>query len=235
MINPKFIFIILLLLCETAYSNPCEFTAKVTPERQTKRVKGIYEDTCAWFIETFDAVPSADIPLDEVEFIQTWRSVERIENPDRYDGYSHGVFFSSKEKAENKIFISENPESANWNITPFWIDSLLAHEIVHYLMKASRWDSLSQVERMNIPVLESHAYWSQDKYIRRHSGGTMGLEDFLKETDEKIIDVVHDFERSALHLLRSSHSGYLYNAIRWFNTDPEKKFNNIVSGRYTTP
>ena len=209
----KFIFIIFLLLCETAYSNPCEFTAKVTPEKQTERVKTIYEDTCAWFIKTFDAAPSPDIPLDEVTFIQSWSSVEYLKDVDteRLDGSSHGVLFSSEKKTVNEIFILENTQSDFWNITTFWLDSLLAHEFVHYLTKSSRWNSLSKVEGMDIPILESHAYWSQDQYIRRHSGGTIKLEDFLKEKDE--IDVVHNFEEYAFRLRRKSMSNYIYNAI----------------------
>ena len=230
----KFIFIIFLFLCETAYSNPCEFTAKVTPEKETDRVKNIYEDTCAWFIQTFEAVPSPDIPLDEVTFIQSWSSVEHIENPERYNSFSHGWFYSSKEKEVNQIFISENTNSEIWNITPLWLDSLIAHELVHYFTKASKWNTLSQVEKMNILILESHAYWSQDQYIRRHSkGGRIKLANYLKEVKKK--PPHHTFEVDAHHLFRSSHRNYIESAIHWFESNPKGKFNNIVNGIYRIP
>ena len=235
LVQLKYIFIIFLFLCETAYSNPCKFTAKVTPERETKRVKDIYKDTCVWFIQTFDAVPSLDIPLDEVTFIQSWSSIEHMEHPERYNGSSHGLFYSSKEKEVNKIFISESTDSEVWEITPLWLDSLIAHEFVHYLTKASKWDALSQVEGMNRLILESHAYWSQDRYIRRHSGGEKRkLADYLKEKKEGELPY-HVFETDVHHLFRSSHRDYIESALLWFERDPKGKFNNIVNGIYRIP
>ena len=231
----KFIFIIFLFLCETAYSNPCKFTAKVIPEKETDRVKNIYEDTCAWFIQTFEAVPSPDIPLDMVKFIQSWSSVEHIEHPEHLDGIAHGWFRSSEEKEVNEIFISENTDSKTWVITSLWLDSLIAHELVHYFTKASKWDALSQVTKMNILMLESHTYWSQDQYIRRHSRGErIKLVDYLKEENDKGILPYYAFEEHAYRLRTHSHSSYVENAIHWFESDPKGKFNSIVNGRYYT-
>ena len=231
----KFIFIIFLLLCETAYSNPCEFTAKVTPEKQTERVKAVYKDTCTWFISVFDAVPSPDIPLDKVTFIQSWSSVKYLKDVDteRLDGSSHGVLFSSEKKTVNEIFILENTQSDFWNITTFWLDSLLAHEFVHYLTKSSRWNSLSQVKRMNISILESHAYWSQDQYIQNHSEGRLTLINFIIHKDEMY--PINSFVEYSVHLRRRSMSRYIYNAILWFDTDPKRKFDGIVNGSYILP
>ena len=64
------------------HPDPCEFKAKVTPKEKTERVKAIYRETCEWFIQVFQAVPSSDIPLDDIKFVESWDSIPYVKNTD---------------------------------------------------------------------------------------------------------------------------------------------------------
>ena len=56
--------------------DPCEFKAKVIPKEKTEKIKAIYKETCEWFIQVFQAVPSPDIPLNDVKFVESWNSIK---------------------------------------------------------------------------------------------------------------------------------------------------------------
>ena len=120
--------------------------------------------------------------------------------------------------------------SEHWKATLLWRDSELVHEIVHYLTKSSSWGTLSKVDRMNYVILEAHAYWSQDQYIRRKSGGNLTLNDFIINKDEE--NVVDAFEFLSIPMYNRNKNKFLYNALLWFDIDPEEKFAGIVTGKY---
>ena len=208
------------------HPDPCEFKAKVTPEEKTEKVEAIYRETCEWFIHVFQAIPSPDIPLDDIKFVESWDSVPYVKNTDGL----YGTFYANHIKEVNEIVILNVAVSEHWKVTPLWRDSELVHEIVHYLTKSSSWDTLSKVDRMNYAILEAHAYWSQDQYIRRKSNGTLTLNDFI--TDKGEATIVYNFEFSSIPLYNREKGKYLYNAIAWFGTDPQKKFAGIVTGKY---
>lgn len=210
----------------TLHSDPCDFKAKVTPKEKTEKVEAIYRETCEWFIHVFQAIPSPDIPLDDIKFLESWDSVPYVRNTDGL----YATFYANHIKEVNEIVILNTAVSEHWKVTPLWRDSELVHEIVHYLTKSSSWDTLSKVDRMNYAILEAHAYWSQDQYIRRKSNGKLTLNDFMIDKNEE--NVVDTFEFSSISLYNREKKKYLYNALLWFSIDPQKKFAGIVTGEY---
>ena len=76
-------------------------------------------------------------------------------------------------------------------------------------------------------ILEAHAYWCQDQYIRRHSNLT--LNDLVINNDTK---EVRYFRYIASLLYNGFMPRYLYNAVLWFNEEPKKKFERLVNGGY---
>ena len=209
--------------------DPCEFKATVTPEHQTERVKEIYEDMCTWFSKTFRVIPEPNIPLQSVKFVDSWKEVEWITQEPF--GNLYAAFYSIKKKDISEIvIIDESTPKEYWFDNPLHKDSVIAHEIVHYLVKASVFESISKIDNINRAIGESHAYWCQDKYIKRHSFGEKGLLDFVINRDDK--DLVIDFVFLSYNLYDMAPEKYLYNAIKWFGLSPLKNFEDIIRGKY---
>ena len=158
--------------------------------------------------------------------MESWNSVKYVKNKNNL----HGTLHANHIKEINEIVILSNIVSEYWRVTPLWYDSVLVHEIIHYLTKSSSWDTLSKVDRMNYAILEAHSYWSQDQYIRRKSGEKLTLNDFIIDKDEE--NVVDTFEFLSIPLYNRNKNKYLYNAILWFDIDPKGIFEGNVTEKY---
>ena len=185
---------------------------------------------CVWFSKTFRAVPDPEIPLNNVRFVDSWDEIDYVKITGASELFA--LFYAIHIKDKNEIVIlDENLSNDYWGDTQLRKDSLIAHELVHYLTKASQWEKLNKVDRMHMAVLESHAYWSQDQYIRRKTNGAMNLYDVMKD-EEKNEELVDNFVWLSSKLYDMDPGRYLYNAVIWFNQNPVKNFEDIVKGRY---
>ena len=224
----KILTITILIFSHFSYSNQCEFTGKVTPEDQTEKVKTIYKDMCEWFITTFPEKPvNPAISLNEVNFIESLDGVEISEHLED----SNGVFYSQMERDVSKIVIFYSNQQVFWINNSLWRDSVLAHEIFHYLKKSCCFDTLSKVKRINTALMEASAYWAQDQFIKRHSN--QNLMDLIREDKRKDVKVIRGFFSSAYFIYNLNLAKYVYNALIWFGENPQTRFHNIVEGYYT--
>ena len=224
----KILIITFLVFSDFAYSSPCEFTGKVTPEDQTEKVKTIYRDMCEWFISTFPEKPlNPEISLNEVHFIESLEGVEMSEHLKD----SNGGFYSQMEKEVSKIVIFYSNQQGFWIDNSLWRDSALAHEIFHYLKKSCCFDTLSKVKRMNTALMEASAYWAQDQFIRRHSD--QNIMDLIWEDRRKNVKVIRGFFLSVYSIYKLDLAKYIYNALIWFGKKPQARLHYIVEGYYT--
>ena len=102
-----------------SHPDPCEFKAKVTPKEKTEKVGAIYRETCEWFIHVFQAIPSPDIPLDDIKFVESWDSVPYVGNTDGL----YATFHANHIKEINEIVVLNVTVSEHWKVTPLWRDT----------------------------------------------------------------------------------------------------------------
>ena len=225
----KILIITFFLFSYFSYSDQCEFTGKVTPEEQTEKVKAIYKDMCKWFLTTFPEKPfNPEITLNEVSFVESLEGVDISEQLED----SFGIFHTQIEKEVSKIIIFySNQHNVFWFDNSLWRDSVLAHEIFHYLKKSCCFETLSKVKRIDEALMEASAYWAQDQFVKRHSD--QSLIDLIKEDKRKNLRVFNGFVSLAYFIYNLDLTKYIYNALIWFGEDPQTKLHNIVNGYYT--
>ena len=228
-LKASFLFTAFLFFSSLSYSNQCEFTAEVTPKERTETVKAIYKEMCEWFVNTFPSKSlNPDIPLNDVIFVESWDSIKYVELSDDTVGF----FYSPWEKEKNEIVIHDVPQNSFWVNTPFWIETVLAHELFHYFTKSCCFDLYTEFQNIDVALREASAYWAQDQFIRRNSNKT--LFDFIKEDrkSKKDMKEISDFHLMAYWFYSSPTVSYLYNVPLWFGDNPQKKFDDLVNGAF---
>ena len=219
------LFLFLFFIPFFSYSNPCEFTAEVSPLQFRDRVESIYVDMCEWYHDTFKDYPidSHKEPLKKVRFVESWDEVEYVQAPDELSG------LFSMHTDSNEIVVLYPPQNNYWTNTEDWIDSLLAHEIFHYFKKACCYEHLMEIDRLDISLFEASAYWAQDQFLKRKY--STNLIDYV--IDKKGFKRIINFEMVAGILYMMAMDKYIYNVPIWFDNKPKEKFDNLIKGRYT--
>ena len=231
-----FILLSLLFIHPATYSATakCEFTTKVTPEERTEKVRAVYMDMCEWFYKTFPDKPlNPEIPLKQVIYTDSWSKIEEEKNGhEKRDLSARFLSYNPEERDTNKIIILDPPKTKFWLTSPFWLDSVLAHEIFHYFTKSCCVDSLNKVVHMYIPLFEATAYWAQNEYTKRNFG--IKLMDFVKDKEKKEFENMRMsiFAKRAWILFYMRYYKFLHYAILWVEYNPQKRLDNLLKGVY---
>ena len=230
----KYAFILLSLLFIHPATAKCEFTTKVTPEERTEEVRAVYMDMCEWFYKTFPDKPlNPEIPLKQVIYTDSWDKIEGKNDDDNGELSALFLSYNPEERDTNKIIVLDPPTTQFWlTSSPFWLGSILAHEIFHYFTKSCCVDSLNKVVHMYMPLFEATAYWAQNEYMKRNFG--VELMEFVKDKEkDEIKDIrMNIFAQRSWLLFHMSYYNFLHYAILWVEYNPQKRLDNLLNGVY---
>ena len=225
----KTAFLFLFLFNFKAIAGHCKFKAKVHPEIFKKETEDIYKEVCHWFHANFQLYPLLE--LGNVFYVKNWNfSNQRADLKKFIDRTKHrklkGVFFRDSKDKMNKIYIL----SPNYGRLSLHTRSVVAHEIIHFLVKAASFKKIQETKAFeNHSMMETFAYWGQNKFIERHSDKT--LWDFTeKESDTYLISktfpLVADIFYNMLYDL------FIYNSIVFFDRNRIEKYNKLITNKF---
>ena len=227
--NTIFLFFLLFNFKALAAGN-CEFTAEVYPKIFKKDTEDIYKETCHWFYKNFNLYPLSD--LQSVSYVESWEDINqsiKFKNPaDHMDKERlKGIFCCMKEEEKNKIYIHSYTYK---NQPSIYAKSILAHEITHFLIKSASFKQIKETKAFQNPtMMETFAYWAQNKFIERHSNKT--LWNFTKKKYNKYT-IATRFPITADAFYFTFYDVFIYNSILFFDTDTKKKYNKLVTNKF---
>ena len=225
----KILYLITIVLFSfSALAEHCDFEAEVFPKKLHEETKKIYQETCNWFYESFDQYPL--LPLTKIEYIDFLENTTVIENDtDVPIENLEAIYCCKKQSSKNEIYINTHYLTENEEL---YNQSVLAHEIIHFLVKSANFERLIASESWeNVGMHEALAYWGQNKFLERHSENN--LMDYLNmsEKNPKVLTV---FDTSASIFYYVAFEDFIYGSIHFFDADTNIRYNKLIDNMFYT-
>lgn len=221
-----------LVFSSISYAEKCDFTAKVHPEERHNRTKIVYEEVCNWYYKLFGTYPA--VPLTEVHFVSLVDETDTVSVVVGNNTQKHSSGFCCGELNENKIHIDEEGDRnslINASNSRVYFDSILAHEIIHFLVKSANADRFVKSKAgLNKGMYEAFAYWGQNKFIERHS--KYSLPDFILKDNDLKYTRADNFEQLADLIYRHSIPYFVFNAIYFFDDNLQEKHDKLIDNKF---
>ena len=130
----------------------------------------------------------------------------------------------------NEVYINVS----NYKEDSIYNQSILSHEVVHFIMKSAHFEELVRSKSYeNIVMHEAFAFYAQNKFIEQHS--EYNLMDFIEQHGDQSYKISASFESMAGMFFVYMYEFFIYNAIHFFDKYKEERYNKLIRDEFFVP